>query len=117
MTTVSHRLYLPGSSPVHRVPAEVKIVCAVVAVFAVALAFGVAQPALAATVAASVDAAVRGVALGIATLIFLVGGGVGSALVGGLGPVLGYSRSLLLLLVLPVTGLVLIHHQNSRATN
>ena len=35
MTTVSHRLYLPGSSPVHRVPAEVKIVCAVVAVFAV----------------------------------------------------------------------------------
>lgn len=88
-----------------------------VAVFAVALAFGVAQPALAATVAASVDAAVRGVALGIATLIFLVGGGVGSALVGGLGPVLGYSRSLLLLLVLPVTGLALIHHQNSRATN
>jgi MFS family permease len=88
-----------------------------VAVFAVALAFGVAQPALAATVAASVDAAVRGVALGIATLIFLVGGGVGSALVGGLGPVLGYSRSLLLLLVLPVTGLVLIHHQNGRARN
>lgn len=86
-----------------------------VAVFAVALAFGVAQPALAATVAASVDAAVRGVALGIATLIFLVGGGVGSALVGGLGPVLGYSRSLLLLLVLPLTGLVLIHRQDRSA--
>ncbi|MET7767478.1 cobalt ECF transporter T component CbiQ [Nocardia sp. NPDC005366] len=32
---VSHRLHLPGTSPVHRVPAEVKIVCAVVAVFAV----------------------------------------------------------------------------------
>ncbi|MFI6168534.1 cobalt ECF transporter T component CbiQ [Nocardia sp. NPDC051052] len=35
MTVVSHRLYLPGSSPAHRVPAEVKIVCAVLAVFAV----------------------------------------------------------------------------------
>ncbi|MFE6923087.1 cobalt ECF transporter T component CbiQ [Nocardia sp. NPDC057663] len=30
-----HRLYLVGNSPAHRAPAEVKIVCAVVAVFAV----------------------------------------------------------------------------------
>ncbi|MFR9752453.1 cobalt ECF transporter T component CbiQ [Nocardia sp. 004] len=35
MATVSHRLHLPGSSPVHRTPAEVKIVCAVLTVFAV----------------------------------------------------------------------------------
>ncbi|MFD6160809.1 cobalt ECF transporter T component CbiQ [Nocardia sp. NPDC060256] len=35
MTVTSHRLYLPGSSPAHRVPAEVKIVCAVLTVFAV----------------------------------------------------------------------------------
>ncbi|WP_435592551.1 cobalt ECF transporter T component CbiQ [Nocardia sp. bgisy118] len=35
MSTVSHRLHLPGSSPVHRTPAEVKIVCAVITVFAV----------------------------------------------------------------------------------
>lgn len=86
-----------------------------VAVFAVALAFGVAQPALAATVALSVDASVRGVALGTATLIFLVGGGVGSALVGGLGPALGYSRSLLILLVLPLAGSFLIRHHARRA--
>ncbi|MFE7743041.1 cobalt ECF transporter T component CbiQ [Nocardia sp. NPDC057455] len=32
---MSHRLHLPGSSPVHRTPAEVKIVCAVISVCAV----------------------------------------------------------------------------------
>ncbi|MFI9404370.1 cobalt ECF transporter T component CbiQ [Nocardia sp. NPDC052316] len=35
MTISGHRLYLPGHSPAHRAPAEVKIVCAVLAVFAV----------------------------------------------------------------------------------
>ncbi|MEV0297493.1 cobalt ECF transporter T component CbiQ [Nocardia sp. NPDC050710] len=35
MSTVSHRLHLARSSPVHRAPAEVKIVCAAVMVFAV----------------------------------------------------------------------------------
>ncbi|WP_330230546.1 cobalt ECF transporter T component CbiQ [Nocardia sp. NBC_00508] len=35
MATVSHRLHLPGDSPVHRAPAEVKIVCATLTVFAV----------------------------------------------------------------------------------
>ncbi|MFF3223288.1 cobalt ECF transporter T component CbiQ [Nocardia suismassiliense] len=35
MAVASHRLYLPGSSSAHRVPAEVKIACAVLAVFAV----------------------------------------------------------------------------------
>jgi cobalt/nickel transport system permease protein len=35
VSTVSHRLHLPGSSPVHRTPAEAKIVCAVITVFAV----------------------------------------------------------------------------------
>jgi hypothetical protein len=44
------------------------------------------------------------VALGIATLVFLVGGGVGSAVVGGAGEVLGIDRSLLVLALLPVAG-------------
>ena len=35
MSGTAHPLYLPGDSPVHRLPAEVKIVCAVTAVFAV----------------------------------------------------------------------------------
>jgi MFS family permease len=76
----------------------------VVAVVLVTLAFGLGQPALMAAVGAAVPADVRGVALGIATLVFLVGGGVGSAVVGGAGEALGLDRSLLLLAVLPVAG-------------
>ena len=61
----------------------------VLAVVAVTLAFGLGQPALMAAVGDAVSDDVRGVALGVATLFFLVGGGVGSAVVGGLGDVLG----------------------------
>ncbi len=78
----------------------------VLAVVAVTLAFGLGQPALMAGVGASVEDDVRGVALGVATLMFLVGGGIGSAVVGGLSGVLGMSGSLLLLAVLPLLGLV-----------
>lgn len=35
MSGIGNRLFLPGDSPAHRAPVEVKIVCAVVAVFAV----------------------------------------------------------------------------------
>jgi MFS family permease len=76
----------------------------VLAVVLVTLAFGLGQPALMAAVGDAVPADVRGVALGIATLVFLVGGGVGSAVVGGIGEVLGIDRSLLLLAVLPLLG-------------
>ncbi len=55
----------------------------VTAVVLVTFAFGLGQPALMAAVGGAVPADVRGVALGIATLVFLVGGGVGSAVVGG----------------------------------
>ena len=48
---------------------------------------------------------VRGVALGVATLVFLVGGGVGSAVIGGLAGSLGMDGALLLLALLPVLGL------------
>jgi MFS family permease len=78
----------------------------VTAVVGVTLAFGLGQPALMAVVGDAVTADVRGVALGLATLMFLVGGGVGSAVVGGLGEVLGIGGSLLLLAVLPLVGLV-----------
>ncbi len=76
----------------------------VVAVVLVTLSFGLGQPSLMAAVGAAVPADVRGVALGIATLVFLVGGGVGSAVVGGAGEALGLDRSLLLLALLPVVG-------------
>jgi MFS family permease len=78
----------------------------VVAVVAVTFAFGLGQPALMEAVGYAVADDVRGVALGIATLFFLVGGGVGSAVVGGLGDVLGMAPALLLLGVLPLFGLV-----------
>ena len=78
----------------------------VVAVVGVTFSFGLGQPALMEAVGDAVTDDVRGVALGIATLFFLVGGGVGSAVVGGLGDVLGMPPALLLLAVLPLVGLV-----------
>lgn len=76
----------------------------VLAVVLVTGAFGLGQPALMAAVGDAVAADVRGVALGIATLVFLVGGGVGSAVVGGLGEVLGLPTSLLALALFPLLG-------------
>jgi MFS family permease len=76
----------------------------VVAVVLVTFAFGLGQPALMAAVGGAVPVDVRGVALGIATLVFLVGGGVGSAVVGGIGGAVGIDRSLVLLALLPVGG-------------
>lgn len=85
------------------------LVAPVPVAIAVALAtvsFGIGQPALTALVGDAVHADVRGVALGIATLLFLVGGSVGSAVVAGLGEVIGIPGSLACLAVLPVLGLV-----------
>lgn len=76
----------------------------VLAVILVTGAFGLGQPALMEAVGGAVKADVRGVALGIATLVFLVGGGVGSAVVGGLGEVVGLTGSLLVLAVFPLLG-------------
>ena len=78
----------------------------VVAVSLVTVSFGVGQPALSAAVGEAVHLDVRGVALGVATLVFLTGGSVGSAVVGGLGEVIGIAESLALLALLPVFGLV-----------
>ena len=76
------------------------------AVVAVTLAFGLGQPALMAAVGEAVSEDVRGVALGVATLLFLVGGGVGSAVVGGLSGALTMAGALWLLAALPLLGLV-----------
>lgn len=78
----------------------------VVTVVLVTVAFGMGQPALSAAVGGAVETDVRGVALGIATLLFLVGGSVGSAVVGGLGSVVGVPASLAVLGALPLLGLV-----------
>jgi predicted MFS family arabinose efflux permease len=80
----------------------------VLAVVLTTFAFGLGQPALMAAVGDAVRPEVRGVALGSATLVFLVGGGVGSAVVGGLAEVLGIRTSLLLLTLLPLAGVAIV---------
>ena len=83
----------------------------VLAVVVVTFAFGLGQPALMSVVGDAVPDDVRGVALGLATLMFLVGGGVGSAVVGGLGPTLGMSTSLLVLAAVAFLALTVIVRQ------
>lgn len=91
--------------------AQQSAVLLVAAVVAVTFAFGLGQPALMAVVGDAVASDVRGVALGLATLMFLVGGGVGSAVVGGLGHLLGMAGSLLLLGLFPLAGLLALAGQ------
>lgn len=79
-----------------------------VGVLLVTVAFGIGQPAMTAAVSSAVHQDVRGVALGIATLVFMTGGSVGSAVVGGAGGVLGVPLALALLALLPVLGLVVL---------
>ena len=80
----------------------------VVGIVLVTFAFGLGQPALSAVVGDAVHEDVRGVALGVSTLLFLVGGSIGSAIVAGLGGPLGMGPALLLLAVLPLLGLVVL---------
>jgi hypothetical protein len=85
------------------------------AVVLVTVAFGLGQPSLVAAVGSAVHVDVRGVALGIATLVFMTGGSVGSAVVGGVGDVLGMPVALALLAVVPVLGLVALRPELERA--
>ncbi|MDP3966636.1 MAG: MFS transporter [Nocardioides sp.] len=77
----------------------------VLAVMACTISFGVGQPAMGAAVGEAVTLDVRGVALGVATLLFLVGGSIGSAVVGGLGDALGLSGALAVVGLLPLLGI------------
>ncbi len=72
------------------------------------ISFGVGQPSLTAAIGEAVHDEVRGVALGVGTLVFMVGGSVGAAVVGGLGDVIGLGNSIALLTLLPLLGLVLL---------
>jgi MFS family permease len=74
------------------------------AVVLVTIAFGVGQPAMIAAVGPAVPAEQRGIALGVATLVFLTGASIGAATVGGLSGVLGVPLALGVLVVLPVAG-------------
>ncbi|MGI5130413.1 MFS transporter [Pseudonocardia sp. CA-107938] len=74
----------------------------------VTVAFGFGQPAMMSAVDEAVAAADRGVAIGVATLVFLVGASVGAALVGGLAEVAGLFTVFFVLMALPVAGLAVL---------
>jgi MFS family permease len=80
----------------------------VVAVACVITAYGLGQPAMTAAVAEAVPVAVRGAALGIATLVFMVGASVGSAAVGGVGDAIGIPGALAVLAGLPALALLIL---------
>ena len=50
----------------------------------------------------------RGVALGVATLLFLIGGSIGSAVVAGISGPLGMPTALFVLALLPLLGLLVL---------
>lgn len=78
------------------------------AVLLVTAAFGTGQPAMIAAVDEAVGADRRSGAIGVATLAFLTGAGVGAAVIGGLATVVGIAAALLVLLALPLAGTALM---------
>lgn len=78
------------------------------AVAAVTVAFSIGQPAMIWSVGDAVPSAVRGIALGVATLMFLVGGSLGAAAVGGLADALGVPAALCSVAVLPAVAAVIV---------
>ena len=78
------------------------------AVILATVSFGIGQPALMASVGDAVTHDVRGVALGVATLLFLVGGSIGSAAVAGLGDLVGVPGSLAILTAFPLAGIAVL---------
>ncbi|HZB50846.1 MAG TPA: MFS transporter [Mycobacteriales bacterium] len=79
------------------------------------ISFAVGQPAMVSAVGTAVPAPVRGIALGIASLVFLVGGSLGSATVGGLADGIGAPAALLAVAVLPVAGALVVALGGRRA--
>ncbi|MET4077691.1 MFS transporter [Janibacter sp. UYMM211] len=67
------------------------------------VSFGLGQPAMTTLVADAVPLASRGGALGLLTLVFLMGGSLGAAAVGGLGDAIGLTWALLVVTVLPLS--------------
>jgi MFS family permease len=83
------------------------VVAMVSSVALVSVAFSLGQPSLFAVVGDLAALEVRGVAMGFATLVFLVCGSAGSAIVGGLASVSGVAGGLVVLALLCAGGVVL----------
>lgn len=87
------------------------------AVVTLTVSFSVGQPAMVSAVGTAVPAAVRGIALGIASLVFLIGGSLGSAAVGGLADGIGTPAALLAVAALPVAGAAVVALGGRRGTD
>lgn len=74
----------------------------------VTLAFGLSQPAVSAAVGDAAAPEERGVALGIASLVMLLGASLGAAVVGGVGPAVGIGWALALLALVPAVALTVV---------
>lgn len=70
--------------------------------------YALAQPSLVGSVAAAVPGEVRGAALGLFTLVFFTGSGLGSAVVGGLGDLLTLPGALALAAIAPAVAVVVL---------
>ncbi|MGJ7441288.1 MFS transporter [Aquipuribacter sp. MA13-6] len=70
--------------------------------------YALAQPSLVGSVAAAVPGEVRGAALGLFTLVFFTGSGLGSAVVGGLGDLLTLPGALALAALAPAVAVVVL---------
>lgn len=87
----------------------------VLAVMLVTTVFGLCQPAMVAAINDAVPAEVRGVALGIAIMTFFVAGGIGSAVIGGFGVIVGTATCLACLAAYPVLAATLVLPLTRRA--
>jgi MFS family permease len=79
-----------------------------ISIACVTTAYGLGQPAMTAAVSGAVPFEVRGVALGLATMVFMVGASVGSAAVGGIGDAIGIPHALAVLAALPALALLVL---------
>lgn len=70
--------------------------------------FGLCQPAMVAAINAAVPPDVRGVALAIAIMTFFIGGGIGSAVIGGIGALVGVAACLAYLALYPVLAALVV---------
>lgn len=94
-TAVAIALAALGMRQLHPVPL-------IAATLVLMISFALAQPAMTVLVADSVPVHTRGGALGLMTLLFLLGGSLGAATVGGLGEQIGFGPALLITAVLPL---------------
>ncbi len=101
-------LGLSATGAVIAAGAGVSPVLAGVGFLGLAAGYALAQPALLGTVAAAAPPPLRGAALGLFTLTFFVGAGLGSALVGGLGDLLGLSGTIAVAALAPATAVGLL---------